>query len=422
MATQDEIKRFRLRTGIYVAAMLLGVICVNMFVSRISSGRQETLLLADELRQLTAVDQLWYSLHQEQFEYVSQHYHPDSTIVGVEAANADDALVRDIANRLQQSTRLSEFTRLRLRGRDLSDGCIKDIARFPSLTHLGLGDGKITGVGFSALKQHQLIRLELNGLDLKDADWSALQPGLQALTLEDCRIAPNRFRPFLNRLSELTELRLVNVELNGQLFEILEALNHSSDAIAIGGDEVTNEVVQRLEQTLSAKKLGFPNANIDDDAVDSILKIQTYSELDLSNTKVTDQGVAKLGERVANTDYFRLNLSGTELNGSAFKGWKASPLWLDLSNTNVDDKLGKTLPFNLQGMRQLKLASTNVTDAILPQLKCPFIYELDISNTAITGGAMLRSGFGWHCPECDHLPPGSSQMMKPSSCKPKVFT
>ena len=116
---------------------------------------------------------------------------------------------------------------------------------------------------------------------------------------------------------------------------------------------------------------------------------------------MTDKGVAKLGERIAESDHFWLNLSGTNVDGSAFKGWKAAPMWLDLSKTSVDDKFGKTLVAigmkSPRGMRQLNLASTKVTDAILPELAAfPAIYELNISNTAITSAAILRSGLALH--------------------------
>jgi|GEM_PF-2891606 len=397
MATPEEVKGFRIRTRLCVAAMLVGVVGVNMVVSSIIGGRQKMLVLANDLRLLTQGDQFWYLRPQGQYNYISQEHHPDSKIVGVAAMNADDATTRDIVDHLQQANLLTEFTRLRLHGTELTDSCFQDIARLQALTHLGLGDGRITGQNFASLKRHPLIRLELKRLDLREVDWSVLEPSLQSLTIEDCKVAPERLGQFLKRLPKLREVRLVNLEMSSPIDTVIETLNQPLPRMAIGGEPVTNEVVQRLEKTLGATELGFPNANIDDEAIDSILQIQQFAGLDLSNTKVTDQGVAKLGERVAQTNYFRLNLSGTKINGSAFKDWKSNPVWLDLSNTNVDDRLGKSLAASgkKQGrvMNQLNLSSTKITDAILLQLAVsPSIHELNISNTAITAAGLLRSG------------------------------
>lgn len=120
-----------------------------------------------------------------------------------------------------------------------------------------------------------------------------------------------------------------------------------------------------------------------DRVLDVVAKLTELRHLDLSNSAITDEGLAKLGNLI---NLEELNLAGTAIDGSglqALSGLKKL-VRLDLSRTRLNDE---ALPFvtAFDSLDRLEVSYTKVTDVGLKVLKLmPSLQQIGIRETKVS--------------------------------------
>lgn len=264
------------------------------------------------------------------------------------AERSDD----DLEQLAQSPDLLVGITELDLQGGAVSDNGTRYLAIFPDLERINLGSTRVTSEGVKHLAAcTKLTAVTLDGLRLVDdigvRELSALP--LQEISLRSTSVTEDIFLV----LSEIEELRILHLDSNANLtgiqfrgltdkflkLQVLTASNtqmgfglqqigelNDLEILNIGHAEVSDEVLQQLAQcrklveldlsnnliTLlgvpflarlnDLQQLNLSNCNgINDEALNSLGRLENLQRLDISGTQCTLEGAQRLKERLADT-------------------------------------------------------------------------------------------------------------------------
>jgi hypothetical protein len=148
---------------------------------------------------------------------------------------------------------------------------------------------------------------------------------------------------------------------------------------------VSDAGVARLKGLGGLMSLNLSNTGITDSGLEHICGLGPWV-LDLSHTKITDAGLAHLnGMNLAS-----LNLSDTKVNGSGLQLLKGETKWMDTHIMSLDLSYTQFTDAGLQhleflGIAHLTLKGDRITDAGLIHLKAlPTLLEVDLRETQVT--------------------------------------
>jgi len=154
--------------------------------------------------------------------------------------------------------------------------------------------------------------------------------------------------------------------------------------------DVTDEEVARyLRPPESLTKLLLGHTSVTDAALKSLGKATQLQWLDLTGTKITDEGAVHLGGAVNMVD---LNLEGTGITDQSLRVIEKFERLeqLDLSGTNVTDQ-GMSSVAKLPNLKELWLTRTAISDAGLKRLEALKSLEmLDTRGTQVTVTGLKR--------------------------------
>ncbi|MBN1912720.1 MAG: hypothetical protein JW818_23560 [Pirellulales bacterium] len=158
-----------------------------------------------------------------------------------------------------------------IEGAAISDDGLKHLGKLPSLTTLHLKNTNITGNGLRHLGK---------------------LPALQDLSLANITVSQSLAKE-LNSLKMLTGLSIEDSELSPGCLEGLDSklpLVH----LSLAGTKFDNAELVHLKGLTCLESLDLSGTNIDDDAMVQVAAIRTLTTLTIDNTRVGNQGIRHL--------------------------------------------------------------------------------------------------------------------------------
>jgi eukaryotic-like serine/threonine-protein kinase len=344
---------------------------------------------------------------------------------------------------------LTELKHLTLSNTGLTNDGLQSLESLAKLESISLDGTRVTDAGLKHLESHKnLSLLDLSWMNVTDACLAHVGrlPQLRLLSLRKTRVTDvglSSLRPLSNlRYLYLEQTRVTDAGL-AQLKNLpLKTL--FLDETAITDDGLTNLAGLKDLQTLSLKGL----KHVSDAAVSHIVHLRQLRKIDLSDCRVSANGLAvlksampKVSVEWSEPNYSAasavfgakgtvdilldatgrkrhiktvgelptepLHLVGVQLRGgratlnqsllALAKPGLDALVSLDLSDAVIDDAdVGRLT--SLVALRDLRLARTPITDACLPHLGAFRALErLDLDDTAIHGHGLL------HLQELPHL-------------------
>ncbi len=187
-----------------------------------------------------------------------------------------------------------EFDRLEfldLSGQPVADKDMANVKRLTSLTELTLARTQVSDAGLAHLKDlKNLRRLVLDGCTIGDQGLAHLNelPDLTELTLARTQVSDAGLA-HLKDLKTLRRLVLDGCTIRGQGLAHLKELPELADLGA-----------GRLAELKQLQKLSLAGSGVSDKALPPLGDLTNLRELDLTGTKVTASGIAKLKEALPN--------------------------------------------------------------------------------------------------------------------------
>jgi len=205
----------------------------------------------------------------------------------------------------------------------------------------------------------------------------------------DCGIAN------LRRNSQLIVLDLNKSRVTDAGMEVVGALPHLRQ-LFIDDTVITNVGIGHLRR-LMLTELSIKNTRVSDEGIAKLAQMRTLTTLSLSGTDISDDGLCY----IQNLDRLtRLGLRRTRISDAGLRHLSDMPSLeaVSLSDTSVTDS-GLLYLRGLSRLNQLALDGTEVTDAGVMNLECLIeLSEVDLSRTKVTeGGAMALQQVLPHC-------------------------
>ncbi len=309
------------------------------------------------------------------------------------AKNADQYL-RDL-NKLGA---LSGVKSLNLSGTNITHVGLKELENLKQLEELDLGDTAVTGGELEPLKQlANLKKLSLKGLDVTNAKLDVLETfyKLEDFDLSDTRSDPKADQSIFNRaaferiMNHLPNIKRLN--LSGSPVNDLKGLNSLSrlEELDLQMTDIGNDDLNYLKDHCpNLRRLNLSITNVTDAGLAALQNHHKLEELNLSALdyqNVTQreldrgiQGLRRLENRSKFTDAGLKALDG-------LIGLKS----IDLSGTKVTDQGFNDLITHMPNLEKVKINSTAITDTGLAALAdLGELKELDISDTKITDAGL----------------------------------
>jgi hypothetical protein len=240
------------------------------------------------------------------------------------------------------------------------------------------------------------IDLALDGTRITDAGLAQvlfLDP--RSLSVANTRVTDTGF-------IDLHELRSLN------------ALNLSGTSISRAG----LEGIARATSSWRFEELSLSRTSIDDDAMAVIAKMSDLRVLDLSDTKITDVGLARLAampsewtinglfldrtrigdeglralfSRVEPDDFSGISLSGTNVTWEYIETWKSAPSVLRLAGLDIRDRAADWFIGYGRNCIEADLSDTRLTDVGLVALEnCVLLRRVCVKDCAISEAAAIH--------------------------------
>ena len=319
-------------------------------------------------------------------------YIPNAFVESITIPNSNNETVARAIDRLAEAEALDRLISLHVSGFNVDDEALKAIGRSRRLQALDISQADVRGVGFRHLQQMEIAELKLENLVLDEADWNGINGDLlHTLSVAHSVIDAKRFAAFVRKL-RLFNLDLTGVELNEELWKLIPSREYLT-GLTLSQTNVTAEDLVRLED-MYINKLDLSMNEIGDECMRAVAKLTQLKDLNLRGTRVTDAGVALLLPQVRETRHFSLNISETDINGTAFSKWDRLPMTLNVSKTDINDSLvDQIIRIQKQypaGLRVLDLSHTEITDAILPKLAQINCRRIVITGTQLSPKAMAQ--------------------------------
>lgn len=211
-----------------------------------------------------------------------------------------------------------------------NDGNLKDVAAFPRLRKLELGQNQAA-----------------NGSGLKDL--ANLQE-LEYLDASGMRIS-NEGVSAVSNLRNLKTLKLVLANVAGERLKDLAKLNRLEDLTATNAKD--DKSIKELAKLSNLRRLQIDNSEFGDESAKAFAALQQLKVLDAYGTRVTDVGMTELAKL---PQLEELRLQGARIGDpgvNALKDNKSLKV-LNIFNTSVSDAAVPAL-LTLTGLRELEI-------------------------------------------------------------------
>lgn len=398
----------------YLAISVFGLACIaSICVGRIESWRRSTDDRQAELHEKLQSVQGSLSVRNREVVEVKlgrgatdndlreflDHKHLET--LNLAHSGITDAAVAELSS-------LISVQKLDLSNTQVTGASIEQLVKMPSLRELSIAGTAMNAEDVLQMVNNmsQLARLDISAMDLTAAELERIASryggsiGLRGYGLTD-----GELRPILKVYAEVQNpIVLPNTTMPaGTGF-----LSYAGRRVDLSDNPIDGTCLRNV--TVPLAELRLDNTALTDASFGPVVKGLSAGRLSLSNTQLTDAilpvlgasihlqalelGDGKITERgLANGDLRNLRqlaLKSRQFDGSCFKDWQPNLYELDMSGSGLNDDTIVYLK-KLNGVTQLSLANTELTDASLPilgQLGIPF--HLDISDTKITAQGLMR--------------------------------
>ncbi len=282
-------------------------------------------------------------------------------------------------NGVQQLAGLKDLRNLNLLGAQLTDSSVDIIASMPHLVELNLYRSQITNAGLTRLAT-------LRNLEFLDVRYTKVTPaGVRQLMASHAALrvnyldsgeGPSRKIPALNPSSTALVSDWVK-SLGGSL----KIENGKVKEINLRRAQINDEAVRPLGKLDALEKLDLSATEITDQSVAMLLRLKNLRELNLRHTSISDSGLAQLP---ALNRLQKLDISNTGITGRGFETWKESQLReLDASNCPLENRHAPNLA-QLTKLTNIHLAYTDLTDPAMDSIaKLDALELLDLAGDDI---------------------------------------
>lgn len=240
---------------------------------------------------------------------------------------------------------MTNLTRLRLDGCEISDEGLKIIAGFPKLESLQLQGGTMTDAGLA----------HLSGL-----------VSLRSLNLDHCSEIGGEGVAHLRPLVDLTYLNLGGTQLTDRGIEHLNDLQQLS-SLTLSETGVTDAGVRTLGPLPNLKQLILDGTAVTDASLEHIKSFPKLDNIWLSDTAITDEGLKQLAEM---KQLRALQIDGTEITdaGMAHLAGLTELRTIDFGNTAVSER-GLQHLSGATNLRDIRAEDTGVTREAIQRFK-----------------------------------------------------
>ncbi len=267
-------------------------------------------------------------------------------------------------------------------GTPVGDEGIKHIASLENLSDINLLNTNVTDIGLSYLgKLKKLKRLSLPA--------TTTARGLSYLSgmeqLEYLQLNTRLQDAGLSHLSNLPKLKTLILTDNTLVSDKgLENLSEftSLESIDINSDNITGECLKHLQSLPALKRVDLDLSMMNDEGM-KYLRGLPINRLHLSNSDITDQGLASVNEIYSLVGIVLDNTAITD-DGLKYLSGLLDIQYISLDNTKITDK-GLVYLTDLYRLGELGVSGTEVSDKGLEYFKdFQTIRSLDLGNTKIT--------------------------------------
>lgn len=155
--------------------------------------------------------------------------------------------------------------------------------------------------------------------------------------------------------------------------------------ISLDGTQLTDSMISKLTGQPHLKELRVNDTNISDKGCESIAKLGSIRELYIGqNQKLSDAGLAKLGNL---TRLKELHIGDCQLNGTGFENFQnpLSLIRLSIGGSSLCDESGKWIG-RFKNLQTLYLHKTNLSDTWIANLESlPNLKWIGLHGCSITG-------------------------------------
>lgn len=310
---------------------------------------------------------------------------------------------------------LPQLRRLELNSPDIDDEGLKSLSAISDLHILGLGRARITGAGIEALTELKNLReLSLEFSPLTDAavpELAQLQQ-LQYLNLTNSKITPQGATRLQERLPHCfvaypglpvsePDLRVAEevIKHGGQIRNMKGFLREiptrrfAVQGIVLGklDHPLDGSFANRLTELRALQIVAWSYLKDADLAMLSLGKLEGLTELNLSHSDLTSQGLSRMSSLKQLTNLV-LN-DCLELNDQAFQKLPVLPhlTVLGLAKTTLSDQTLMEIS-RLRSLKCLLLTDCrNFTDqGLLPLSELPQLRKLDLTGTSLSDAAISQ--------------------------------
>lgn len=172
----------------------------------------------------------------------------------------------------------------------ISDAAVKHLVALPNLTWLDLGGTRVTDSGMEALAGHaKLESLAVSGTEVTDAGIMSLisSNSLKYLYLSDEQVTDEL-------LASLTAAHKMHLLMNRAQGALMPEIRVGSGV----NQKVVNAYRDQAANDPAIRRLSLARTRISDAAVASLADLTDLEELDLTDTKVTDEGKKRIREKL----------------------------------------------------------------------------------------------------------------------------
>jgi len=289
---------------------------------------------------------------------------------------------------------------------DLVDEAMAALAQRKNVRYLNLRGTQVGDEGVRRLEGNgQLQRLDLSGGKITNSGLSSLLkiPGLACLGLHDFEATEETLRILVGmEMLESVQFYRHQIMGFGKTGQRMRFGKTGMEYLSLLGGRVTLIGIRALEcmdaddsamaalvPLVELEKLILRGCPITDEGMKWLSLLPWISDLDLTDTAITDVGLCQLGS-LCNLE--RLKLGGTNVNGEGMaKFSKFQTLYeVDLARSRLNDDGMAHVCSNMR-LSQIDLSDTEISDAGLPHLAyLPNITNLSLAGTMITGTGLGR--------------------------------
>jgi len=295
----------------------------------------------------------------------------------------------------------------------VSNEGLKNLLKIRGLTTLritrpgSVGETALTGGSplDAFMKTSQLVKLSLQYYNATNAELNAIANGkdLVSLNLAGNDLIDDKGLNAISGLPKLKHLNISGTSCRGNGLAAMTSLetlvlpSHVSDAVFdhiedliqlrrldVSGSKITDEGAKRLSRLKNLESLNLSGTKITDEGVRALASLNQLRELNFSDTGVTGRGVDGI------QNLRSLTLSGSRLKHDglvaicSMRGLQH----LDISNTRLPDE-GLALIANLTTLNSLNLSRTQITgDSLSMLIPLTELLELDISRTRVSDSSL----------------------------------